>query len=148
MSKDLKLEGDCEPCREERGLDKGERRFSGKCNICGDSFALLWRDAPDSLRAERRRELQRPILEAHTHAFRIDPSIEDMSFVEAHSLKAGDRFSYLGSHKIYEAQSDAKSDESYDGKVRLVVTHNQMVIRIDQYAVCWIHGNNESKEAK
>lgn len=149
MSKDPRYDGYCEPCREERGLDKGERRFSGKCNICGDSFTLLWRDTPDSLAlAERRREMKRPFIEMSSHAFRIDPSISgDIDDIfEAHSLKAGDAFSYMGSFKVYEALTDAKLDPSYDGKVKLTVTHNKMGVRLDQYALCWIHNKTKAKK--
>lgn len=96
--------------------------------------------------------MARPLLEMQEHAFRIDPDIDGdiNSLVEAHTLKTGDRFSYMGSFKIYEAQSDAKPDPSYDGKVKLLVTdnkaRNQMGVRLDQYAVCWIHNKTKAKK--
>lgn len=62
-------------------------------------------------------------------------------------LRKGDRFSYPGSFKIYEAQSDAIPDKRIEGKVVLSVTdhglRDGMRTRLDAYLVCTIHEGND-----
>jgi len=62
---------------------------------------------------------------------------------EAMSLRKGDRFSYPGSFKIYEAQSDAMPDERIEGKVVLLVTdhglRDNMPTRLDALLLCTVY---------
>jgi len=61
----------------------------------------------------------------------------------AKDLRKGFRFSYPGSFKTYEAQSDAMPDERIEGKVILPVTdhgmRDGMLTRLDAHLVCTIH---------
>lgn len=58
-------------------------------------------------------------------------------------LRKGDRFSYPGSFKIYEAQSDPIPDKRIEGKVVLSVTdhglRDNMRTRLDAYLICTVH---------
>ena len=61
----------------------------------------------------------------------------------AKELIKGNLFSYPGSFKIYEAQSDAVPDDRIEGKVVLPVTdhglRDHMATRLDADLVCTLH---------
>jgi DNA polymerase III epsilon subunit-like protein len=63
---------------------------------------------------------------------------------QAKLLRKGDRFSYEGSFKVYEAQSDAVPDSGIEGKIILDVTdgktRDHMSTRLDASLLCEIHG--------
>ncbi len=61
----------------------------------------------------------------------------------ARDLRKGYCFSYPGSFKVYEAQSDAVPDDRIEGKVVLPVTdhglRDRMGTRLDADLVCTLH---------